>query len=54
MGALGFTVGAGQVTVDTSYEGKTAVVYYKTTRTTIEMIGGNTPFSPYQKIELNQ
>jgi hypothetical protein len=47
-----FEVSANTITVDDSYDGKTAIVYYRTTESSIEITGGNTTYSPYQNVEL--
>ena len=47
-----FEVNAGSIAVDTIHNGKIAVVYYRASRVNIKMIGGNTPFRPYQNLEL--
>lgn len=50
--ATNFEVTANTITVDATYNGSVAVVYYRTTETNIEVIGGNTPYDPYQGVEL--
>lgn len=47
-----FEVNAGSVAVDPIYNGRTAVVYYRTLETNIEITGGNTTYSPYERIEI--
>ena len=47
-----FEVGAGTVTVDGAYNGKTAVVYHRTTESNIKITGGQF-YSPYKNVELN-
>ena len=51
VGAEGFTVGTNQVTVDASYEGKTAIVYFRKTETNIKITGGQY-YTPYKNVEL--
>lgn len=46
-----FEVGAGTITVDPMYEGKTAIVYHRTTETNIKITGGQF-YEPYQNVEL--
>lgn len=47
-----FEIAAGQIVVDPIYNGKTLSFYYRTNQTNIEMIGGNTPYSNYESIEM--
>ncbi|ELS01167.1 hypothetical protein Xen7305DRAFT_00008690 [Xenococcus sp. PCC 7305] len=50
--ATNFEVTADTITVDASYNGKVAVVYYRTTESTVEITGGNTNYTPYANVEL--
>lgn len=47
-----FEVSVDTITVDTTYNGKVAIVYYRTTETSLVVTGGNTPYDPYQNVEL--
>ncbi len=49
--ATTFEVNAGAIAVDPTYDGRQAVVYYRTTETNILTTGGAN-FEPYQNVEL--